>query len=259
MRFLSRPSESHWTALKRAARYLIGVPRLAARYPWSPMSAKVVIYVDSDFAGCASTRKSTAGAAIMWGGKLLKAWSKTMAIIALSSGEAELGAVARGLAEGLGIRSVLADFGMEVDLEILIDAAAAIGICRRLGLGRVRHLATADLWIQQRVKSGEVSLSKLPGVENPADAMTKHVPAPALVAHCGRLNLLRLAGRPACVPAHEDRPLGSLHVAGDSGHREGSRHCGVLERPPIASLPALSAVPGVIWIRSSRSTCVTAA
>jgi hypothetical protein len=130
MRFLSQPSERHWTALKRAARYLIGAPRLAARYPWSPLAAKVVIYVDSDFAGCASTRKSTAGGAITWGGKRLKTQSKTMAIIALSSGEAELGAVAKGLAEGLGIRSVLADFGIEVDLEILSDATAAIGICR---------------------------------------------------------------------------------------------------------------------------------
>ena len=34
MRFLSKPTERHWTGLKRAARYRIGTPRLVARYPW---------------------------------------------------------------------------------------------------------------------------------------------------------------------------------------------------------------------------------
>ena len=177
-----------------------------------------------------------------------------MAIIALSSGEAELGAVARGLAEGLGLRSVLADFGIEVDLEVLSDATAAIGMCRRLGLGRVRHLATADLWVQQWVKSGEVSLGKLPGTENPSDAMTKHVAASDLAAHCGRMSLLRLPSRPASVPAHEERVIGSLHASDDRGfgladRPEGPRRCGVPDRLLIAGLPALSSEPGVLWMR----------
>jgi len=208
----------------------------------------ITIYVDSDFAGCAVTRKSTAGGAAMWGGRLIKTWSKTMAIIALSSGEAELGAVACGLAEGMGLRSVLADFGVEVDVELLSDATAAIGMCRRLGLGRVRHLATADLWVQQRVKSGEVVLRKLPGAENPADAMTKHIAAPDLARHCGRMGLLRRPGRPASVPAHEDPPIGSLH---DLGPQEEPRRRRDRERPAIARLPPLSAEPGVLWVRGA--------
>ena len=36
------------------------------------------------------------------GGKFLKGWSKTMEVIALSSGEAELGGLTRACAEGLG-------------------------------------------------------------------------------------------------------------------------------------------------------------
>jgi hypothetical protein len=211
----------------------------------------ITVYVDSDFAGCAVTRKSTAGGAAMWGGKVIKTWSKTMAIIALNSGEAKLGAVARGLAEGLGLRSVLADFGVEVALEVLSDATAAIGMCRRLGLGRVRHLATADLWVQQRVKSGEVVLGKLPGVENPADAMTKRIAAPELAGHCDRMGLLRRPGRPASVPAHEDKIIGSLQAPGNGDrdrhdHREDRRRRGVHERPPVAGLPTLGAEPGLL-------------
>ena len=44
---------------------------------------------------------------------------------------------------------------------------------RRLGLGRVRHLATADLWIQQGIRNGSFSVAKYPTVDNCADLMTK--------------------------------------------------------------------------------------
>ena len=108
-----------------------------------------------------------------WGGQCLKTWSKTLNTLALSSGEAELGAVVRASAEALGIKALLADFGFTVTLEICSDATAAIGMVRREGLGRVRHLATADLWVQQRVRQGELMVSKVDGTKNPADMMTK--------------------------------------------------------------------------------------
>ena len=85
------------------------------------------------------------------GADQLKAWSRTQTLIALSSGESELAAVTKAAAESMGIQSVLTDFGVKVKIEIHSDATGAIGICKRQGLGRVHHLATADLWVQQRV------------------------------------------------------------------------------------------------------------
>ena len=99
---------------------------------------------------------------MVWEQALLKAWSRTQTLIALSSGESELAAVTKAAAEALGIQSVLSDFGVSVKIEIHSDATAAIGICKRQGLGRVRHLATADLWVQQKVRSRELKLFKLP-------------------------------------------------------------------------------------------------
>ena len=72
------------------------------------------------------------------------------------------------------IQSLLSDFQIRVDIKVLSDATAAIGMARRLGLGRVRHLAISDLWVQQRVRSGDVSLAKYPGTENGADLTTKY-------------------------------------------------------------------------------------
>ena len=78
-------------------------------------------------------------------GHLLKRWSATQKSITLSSGEAELGGLVKGVGEGLGLQSLLRDLGDHVDLEVYADSAAAIGICRRSGIGRVRHLAVGHM------------------------------------------------------------------------------------------------------------------
>ena len=96
----------------------------------------------------------------MWGPCPIKPWSKTQSVIALSSGEAELAAVVRGSTEALGIQAVLEDWGFEVDPEIKSDATAAIGIVQRQGLGRIRHLAVADLWVQQKVREKLLRMEK---------------------------------------------------------------------------------------------------
>ena len=56
-----------------------------------------------------------------------------MSLIALSSGEVELGAVTKAGAEALWVQVLFSDFGHSVDLEIQSDATAAIGICKRNG------------------------------------------------------------------------------------------------------------------------------
>ena len=88
----------------------------------------------------------------MNGSHLIKHWSTTQTTVALSSAEAELTGICKGAAQGLGMQSLVNDLGMKWSLSVATDAAAAIGICRRRGLGKIRHLATADLWVQDRIK-----------------------------------------------------------------------------------------------------------
>ena len=61
-----------------------------------------------------------------------------------------LAALVRAGTEALGIQALLKDFGISVKLTILSDATAAIGIVKRVGLGKVRHLSVADLWVQEK-------------------------------------------------------------------------------------------------------------
>ena len=50
------------------------------------------------------------------------------------------------------------------------DAEAAKGIASRTGLGTMRHLAVHYLWVQERVRAGEITLHRVRGVDNPADS-----------------------------------------------------------------------------------------
>ena len=117
------------------------------------MPKDVEVFVDTDFAGCQTTRRSTSGGAALLGGCLIKHWNKTQSTISLSSGEAELHGIAMGAAQGIGLQSLLKDLGWNVELKIWSDATAAIGIARRKGLGNKRHLDTTDLWLQDKIRS----------------------------------------------------------------------------------------------------------
>ena len=191
--------------LKRTARYLISSPRMVVEYRWAPLSNLLTIYTDADHAGCLRTRKSTSGGVILWGKAVVKAWSRTQPLIAVSSGESELAAVAQATAEGLGMQSFLRDFGHSVSIEVHSDATAAIGICKRQGLGRVRHLATADLWLQQRVKARELLLFKVPGKDNPADVFTKYKSLPEITRFMKMMGVLPRIGRPKLAPSRVPR------------------------------------------------------
>ena len=106
-----------------------------------------------------------------------------------------------GIAQALGIQSVARDLGFHYKIRVHTDASAAIGICRRRGMGKVRHLDVSDLWCQEKIRSGTVSLQKVLGTENPADALTKYLDRPALEKCLGLMGMLDLAGRPAVAPA----------------------------------------------------------
>ena len=131
----------------------------------------------------------------MLGNATLKTLSKTQSVIALSSGEAELAAMVKGCAEAMGMRSMLADFGVYTTLRVRSDATAAIGMVRREGLGKVRHLAVADLWIQGKQTSGEIVFDKICGKDNPADFMTKCLNCESMWKHTDTLGSAASIGR----------------------------------------------------------------
>ena len=139
----------------------------------------------------------------MWGDHIIKSWSTTQSVIALSSGEAEYYGMVKGASVGLGIQSVLRDFEINVMLTLKSDASAAIAIASRRGLGKVRHIEVCQLWLQEKVRSGEVKVVKVGTDENVADSLTKYVSSEILRKHMRATGQLAREGRHRLAPAAE--------------------------------------------------------
>ena len=136
--------------------------------------------------------------------------------LALSSGESsELAAVLRAATEGKGLQSILNDFCLCGHVAIKSDETAAIGMVHRLGLGKVRHLAVADLWIQHHVRSGKIRVSKMSGLENPSDAQTKYLGPEPLLRHTKPCNWV-----PVGVESSKGKPEAEASDKSGQGSRD---------------------------------------
>ena len=125
----------------------------------------------------------------MFGDHCLKSWSRTQQVIALSSGEAEYYGLVKSGSQCLGIRALLGDLGVERTVTLNTNASAAIGVASRRGLGKVRHIEVSQLWLQQRVANGGLSVQKVDGISNVADALTKHLGKGPLSSHTQSVRL----------------------------------------------------------------------
>ena len=209
-------------ALRRLIRYLRGSPRLVYSCPWQPESA-LDIFVDTDFAGCLATRPSTSGGVALRGAHLIKHWSCTQRAVTLGSAEAEFYGLVKATTEALGIQAWGRDLGLELAVRMHADSEAAIGICRRSGIGRVRYLAVGQLWVQEGLRRGDFAMCKVRGNQNPADVFTKSVPREVLDRHLRTLGLAHADGRAASAPRTQHEHCDESDPAAERVHDHASR------------------------------------
>ena len=98
------------------------------------------------------------------------------------------------------MQSIAKDLEIQYKIRVHSDATAALGMCRRRGLGKVRHLDVADLWAQAKVRTGVVELVKVLNADNPADTMTKYTDKAIIERMLLNMNMHTLPGRAACAP-----------------------------------------------------------
>ncbi|GKC06457.1 ribonuclease H-like domain-containing protein [Tanacetum coccineum] len=87
------PRESHFAALKRILRYVLGTLDLGLHL-YASATTSLVGYTDTDWAGCPSTRRSTFGYSVFLGDNMLSWSAKRQHTISRSSAEAEYRGVA---------------------------------------------------------------------------------------------------------------------------------------------------------------------
>ena len=80
-------------------------------------------------------------------------------------------------------------------ITLATDSSAAQSFVNRRGIGRMRHLAIRDLWLQKEIREGKLQTIKVLGTENPADLMTKALSLGDLTKRLTTLSLVAEFGK----------------------------------------------------------------
>ena len=186
-RGMSSPTDQALAALRRLRRYLVKQPRVVQRFHWQSLPRTLLVEVDSDFAGCTRSRKSTSGFCALLGEHCLATKCRHQSVIATSSGEAEFYALVSGFSRAIGLKQLLDDLRVKVSITVASDSTAGLTMQGRQGLGRAKHISVQFIWAQEVLAAGQIRLQKVAGVKNRADLFTKHLTRATLERHLNHL------------------------------------------------------------------------
>ena len=155
----------------------------------------------------------------------MKSWSSSQSIIALSTGEAELYALNKAAATAMGLRSLLQDLGVDLEIKVFTDATTGKAMATRRGLGKVRQFSVNELWIQEKIHLRKLKIIKIKNKYNPADLMTKHLSQAEITQTMEDLEHIHVAGRSEHAPElavveQQERRAGEGDEGRDHGEEE---------------------------------------
>ena len=167
-RALQEPTIKDQKKLRHLVRYLAGTKDYKCRirptiklYNNTPQQLDLNIYVDSDLAGCHQTRRSTTGFVIELLGTCIHFGSRTQAVVALSSAEAEFYAIGTGAQEALYIRNFIMEAlnTKRINVRIHTDSSAGKSMVTRQRVSkRAKHIEFK--FIQNLIQGGVVHYTR---------------------------------------------------------------------------------------------------
>ena len=185
------PREPHLAALKWTLRYLRGTLDFGLLLRRSA-STDLVVYSDTDWAGCPDTRRSTSGYAVFLGDNLISWSSKRQPVVSRSSAEAEYRTVANGVAEASWLRQLLLELHQPLRRSTLVycDNVSAMYLSTNsFQHQRTKHVEIDLHFVRERVAVGDVRVLHVPTTSQFADIFTKGFPSSVFVDFRSSLNV----------------------------------------------------------------------
>lgn len=182
-RFMANPGKEHWQAVKWILRYLKGT--ISKQLEFSNSSTGLVGYVDSDYAGCLDSRRSTSGYVFTFGGCAMSWRSRLQDCVALSTAEAEYMAITDAVKEAIWLRNLYGELTQDVQkLNILCDSQSAIYLTKDgMFHERTKHIDVRYHKVREVIAEGDIIVKKVDTTNNAADMLTKVLPVTKF-EHC---------------------------------------------------------------------------
>lgn len=178
-RYMSCPGKEHWQAVKWILRYLRGSADLCLVYDQSDCTSSVTGYVDSDYAGDLDKRRSLTGYVFTYSGGAISWKAVLQSTVALSTTEAEYMALAEAVKEALWMKGLVSSLGLQQDFTVVFcDSQSAIHLTKnQMFHERTKHIDVRYHFVREHVTQGDIVISKVATEKNPADMLTKVIPA----------------------------------------------------------------------------------
>ena len=190
---MARPGSEDWLALKRVGRYLKGATRMVPQFHWAGDGTNLHGYADSDWAGDRQNMKSTSGGVIMWSGHCIKAWSTSQSALALSSGEAEDKSGSSAQWRNRHWQRLWRE--LDRSCEIRLQQCNRNSSQRWFGRSVPIYQGAVFLDpVKDQEWRSQVTIQKVLGTNNVADAMTKAVDRWALDKYMAAMNCILMPG-----------------------------------------------------------------
>ncbi|KAD7117504.1 hypothetical protein E3N88_04772 [Mikania micrantha] len=176
-RFMQRPSKIHMGVVRRILRYIAGTTQYGLWYDQGN-ELKLIGYTDSDWAGCVDDRKSFSANIFMLGNGAVSWSSRKQPSVALSSSEAEYIAATSAACQGIWLRRILDDLGLNQSEPTMVccDNKSAINLSRNpIMHSRSKHIELKHHFIRDLVKQGIIALEFCCTEDQLADFLTKSV------------------------------------------------------------------------------------
>ncbi|CCE29311.1 uncharacterized protein CPUR_03004 [Claviceps purpurea 20.1] len=178
-RFMSNPTNTHISGVKRLFRYLNGTQDLQLVYkgPLQPLRA----FTDADWAGDTSTRRSTSGYIFSLESGAISWSAKRQPTVALSSCEAEYMGHTQATKEAIWLKRLLGELlNQEPETTTIFgDNQGAIALAKNpQDHARTKHIDIQWHFVREKQIAGEIALEYVPSSDQIADGLTKPLPRP---------------------------------------------------------------------------------
>jgi hypothetical protein len=175
-RFMERPTEEHWVAVKHILRYIAGTLDYGCSYGRKAGGCNLLGFSDSDMAGDVDTRKSTTGVLFFLSNSPVSWQSQKQKVVALSSCEAEYIAATTGACQGTWLARLLGDLtgGQPKAATLMVDNKSAISLIKNpVFHDKSKHIDLRYHWIRECVEKKQIFVEFIRTEAQLADILTK--------------------------------------------------------------------------------------